>query len=57
VDGNNHQIDRIKAEARKRKITIPIVVDFIHVLDELCSHCTLTFLRCSQGPVRSGVCP
>ena len=29
VDGNNHQIDRIKAEARKRKIAIPIVVDFI----------------------------
>jgi len=42
VDGNNHQIDRIKTEARKLKVKIPIVVDFIHVLDTLCLHCTLT---------------
>jgi hypothetical protein len=35
VDGNQHQIDRIRAEARKRKITVPIVVDFIHVLEYL----------------------
>ena len=33
VDGNNHQIDQIKTEARKRNVKIPIVVDFIHVLD------------------------
>ena len=33
VDGNAHQIDRIRAEARTRKLTIPIVVDFIHVLE------------------------
>src|SRR5205085_730806 len=32
VDGNNHQIDRIRKEARKRNVKIPIVVDFIHVL-------------------------
>ena len=32
-------IDRIKAEARKRKITIPIIVDFIHVLEYLWSGC------------------
>ena len=49
VDGNNHQIDRIKAEARKRKVKVPIVVHFIHVLDKLCLHCTLTFLRWSFG--------
>jgi hypothetical protein len=33
VDGNNQQIDRIRAEARARKITVQIVVDFIHVLE------------------------
>ena len=35
VDGNNHQIDRIQAEARKRKVKVAIVVDFIHVLEYL----------------------
>jgi hypothetical protein len=43
VDGNNHQIDRIKAEARKRKVKIPIVVDFIHVLEYLWSSCWCFF--------------
>jgi len=43
VDGNNHQIDRIKAEARKRKVKIPIVVDFIHVLEYLWSGCWCFF--------------
>ena len=43
VDGNNHQIDRIKREARKRKIKIPIVVDFIHVLEYLWSACWCFF--------------
>ena len=33
VDGNAHQIDRIRAEARTRKLAVPIVVDFIHVLE------------------------
>jgi hypothetical protein len=33
VDGNSHQIDRIHAEAQARKITVPIVVDFIHVIE------------------------
>lgn len=33
VDGNSHQIDRIHAEAKARKITVPIVVDFIHVIE------------------------
>lgn len=33
VDGNSHQIDRIHAEANARKITIPVIVDFIHVIE------------------------
>jgi hypothetical protein len=33
VDGNSHQIERIRAEAKARKIIIPIVVDFIHVIE------------------------
>jgi len=35
VDGNNHQIDRIHAEAASRAVAISIVVDFIHVLEYL----------------------
>ncbi|MGV1010275.1 MAG: ISKra4 family transposase [Dermatophilaceae bacterium] len=35
VDGNNHQIDRIKAESAARNIQIPIVIDFVHVLEYL----------------------
>jgi hypothetical protein len=35
VDGNNHQIDRITKEARKRKLKVTIVVDLIHVLEHL----------------------
>lgn len=35
VDGNNHQIDRIRAEARTRGIDVPIVIDLIHVLEYL----------------------
>lgn len=35
VDGNNHQIERIEAEARSRQVTVPIVVDFVHVLEYL----------------------
>jgi hypothetical protein len=38
VDGANHQIDVIKAEARRRDIDITIVVDWIHVVDLLCPH-------------------
>ena len=33
VDGNNHQLDLIRAEARARQIRVPIVIDFIHVLE------------------------
>lgn len=35
VDGNNHQIDRIGAEAKARGIDIAVVVDLVHVLEYL----------------------
>jgi hypothetical protein len=35
VDGNNHQIDRIRAEAADRDIDVAVIVDFIHVLEYL----------------------
>jgi hypothetical protein len=35
VDGNNHQIDRIKQEAKTRKVKVTIVVDVVHVLEYL----------------------
>ncbi|MGH7777208.1 MAG: ISKra4 family transposase, partial [Candidatus Dormibacterales bacterium] len=33
VDGNNHQLDRIRAEARARKVKVSIVVDFVPVIE------------------------
>jgi hypothetical protein len=33
VDGNNHQIERINAEARARDVPVAIVIDFIHVIE------------------------
>jgi hypothetical protein len=33
VDGNNHQIDRIQAEATARGIEVTITVDVVHVLE------------------------
>jgi hypothetical protein len=35
VDGNNHQIRRIRAEARARGVTVTIIVDLIHVIEYL----------------------
>ena len=35
VDGNNHQINRIKTEANKRGVDITIVIDWIHVVEYL----------------------
>jgi hypothetical protein len=35
VDGNNHQIERIQAEAAARSITITVVIDCVHVLEYL----------------------
>ncbi len=37
VDGNNHQIDRIAAEADQRSIAVTILCDFVHVLEYLWS--------------------
>jgi hypothetical protein len=35
VDGDNHQLDRITAEAGTRGIRITIIIDFIHILQYL----------------------
>jgi hypothetical protein len=35
VDGNNHQIDRIHAEAHAHRVKVNIIVDFVHVLQYL----------------------
>jgi hypothetical protein len=35
LDGNAHQIERVNAEAQARKVTVTIIVDFIHVLEYL----------------------
>jgi hypothetical protein len=35
VDGDNHQIDRIRAQARTRGVDVTIVIDFVHVLEYL----------------------
>jgi len=37
VDGNNHQIDRIRAEAAGHGVKVSIVVDLVHVLEYLWS--------------------
>ncbi|MGZ6869820.1 MAG: ISKra4 family transposase, partial [Frankiaceae bacterium] len=35
VDGNNHEIHRIGAEARARQVSVSVVIDLIHVLEYL----------------------
>ena len=35
VDGNNHQIDRIRSEAHTHGVKVDIIVDFVHVLEYL----------------------
>jgi hypothetical protein len=35
VDGAEHQLDLIRAEAARRSVAIHIVIDFIHVLEYL----------------------
>ncbi|MFC4906884.1 ISKra4 family transposase [Actinomadura gamaensis] len=35
IDGAQHQLDLIRAEAARRKVTIHIVIDFIHVLEKI----------------------
>ena len=39
MDGNNHQIDRITAEARKREVKATILIDCVHVLEYLWGAC------------------
>jgi len=36
-EGNNHQIDRIHAEANARTVEGTILLDFVHVLEYTCS--------------------
>lgn len=35
VDGNNHQIERIRAEAARRNLKVTTVIDFVHVIEYL----------------------
>ena len=35
VDGNNHQINRITAEARQRNVPVTILIDLVHVIEYL----------------------
>src|SRR5215472_11639106 len=35
VDGNRQQIERIQTEARRRKVEVSVVIDFVHVLEYL----------------------
>jgi hypothetical protein len=35
VDGNTHQIDTILAEAKRRRVEVSVVLDFVHVLEYL----------------------
>jgi hypothetical protein len=37
VDGNNHQIARITAEAAARSVHVTVIIDFVHVLEYLWS--------------------
>jgi len=45
VDGANHQIDRITAEARDRNVQVTITIDLIHVLEYLCKAAWCFFRR------------
>lgn len=35
VDGTDHQLDLIRAEAARRSVTIRIIIDIVHVLEYL----------------------
>ena len=50
VDGNNHQIDRIRAEAKARGVTVTILVDFIHVLEYLWAPPGASTTRATRPP-------
>ncbi|MHB1510735.1 MAG: ISKra4 family transposase [Acidimicrobiales bacterium] len=49
VDGNNHQIDRIKAEAASRKLKVTTVVDLIHVMEYIWSAAWCFFAEGDQA--------
>ncbi len=44
LDGNSTQIDAVTAEARDRGITVPVLIDFIHVI-EYCWKAAWTFFE------------
>ncbi|MGH6677981.1 MAG: ISKra4 family transposase, partial [Bradyrhizobium sp.] len=50
VDGNNHQLDRFRAEAEDRGVNLTILIDFIHVLEYLWK---ATWCFFSQGDPRA----
>jgi hypothetical protein len=55
VDGANHQLDRIRAEATARQIEVHVLIDFVHVIEYLWQS-RLVLLRRSR-PGRRGMGP
>jgi hypothetical protein len=53
VDGNNHQIDRINAQAENRKAKVATVVDLIHVMECIWGDAWCFF--CRGRPSRRGL--
>ena len=49
VDGNNHQIDRINAEAENRELTVTVLVDLIHVMEYIWSAAWCFFAQGDQA--------
>jgi len=50
VDGNNHQIHRMPAEAETRGVDVAIVVDLIHVLEYLWAECGASSMKETPPP-------
>ena len=49
ADGNKHQIARIRAEAAARGITVPVVIDLIHLTEHLWDAAWCFFPKASPG--------
>ncbi|MGH9127879.1 MAG: hypothetical protein ACRDY2_02675, partial [Acidimicrobiales bacterium] len=49
VDGNNHQIDRINAEAENRGLKVTVLVDLIHVMEYIWSAAWCFFAQGDQA--------
>ncbi len=49
VDGNNHQIDRINAEAEHRELKVTVLVDLIHVMEYIWSAAWCFFAQGDQA--------